>query len=162
MRTATRRDLPRIVEIYNDSIPGRMATADTEPVSVASREAWFAAHGPRRPLWVLEVEGRIVGWLSFRDFYGRPAYRCTAEIGLYLDPAYQGRGHGRSLLAEAVSTAPTLGLDTLLAFVFAHNAASLALFERQGFARWGLLPEVAEMDGVRRSLAILGLRLRHA
>ncbi|OBS10093.1 GNAT family N-acetyltransferase [Acidihalobacter prosperus] len=159
MRTATRQDLPRIVEIYNAAIPGRMATADTEPVSVQSREAWFAAHGPKRPLRVLEAEGRVVGWLSFRDFYGRPAYSRTAEIGLYLDPAHQGRGHGRTLLAEALTLAPSLELDALLAFVFAHNAASLALFERQGFVRWGLLPDVAELDGVRRSLAILGLRL---
>ena len=46
-------DLPRIVEIYNAAIPGRMATADTEPVTVAMREAWFREFDPaRRPLWV--------------------------------------------------------------------------------------------------------------
>jgi phosphinothricin acetyltransferase len=43
--------------------------------------------------------------------------------------------------------------------VFAHNAPSIALFERHGFVRWGLLPGVAELDGVERDLAILGLRL---
>lgn len=159
MRSATRQDLPRIVEIYNAAIPGRMATADTEPVSVESREAWFAAHGPRRPLLVQEADDGIVGWLSFRDFYGRPAYRRTAEVGVYLDPAAQGQGLGGVMLGEAVAMAPGLGLDTLLAFVFAHNAPSLRLFEARGFARWGLLPDVAEMDGQRYSVAILGLRL---
>ena len=47
----------------------------------------------------------------------------------------------------------------MLAFVFCHNAASIALFERAAFAAWGRLPRVAELDGVERDLAILGRRL---
>ena len=41
IRHAERDDLPRIVEIYNATIPSREVTADTEPVSVESRIAWF-------------------------------------------------------------------------------------------------------------------------
>jgi phosphinothricin acetyltransferase len=53
IRDASEADLPAIVAIYNAAIPGRMATADTEPVSVESRRAWFAEHAPdSRPLWV--------------------------------------------------------------------------------------------------------------
>jgi L-amino acid N-acyltransferase YncA len=71
IRDAVHADLPAIVRIYNSSIAGRMATADTEPVSVESRERWFAEHQlARRPLWVAEAEGAIVGWLSFQSFYG--------------------------------------------------------------------------------------------
>ena len=47
----------------------------------------------------------------------------------------------------------------MLAFVFAHNAPSIALFEQAGFAAWGRLPRVAEIDGVERDLAILGRRI---
>jgi len=43
-RAATEADLPAIVEIYNSTIPGRMVTADLEPVTVESRRAWFQAH----------------------------------------------------------------------------------------------------------------------
>ena len=42
LRAARDADLPAIVAIYNAAIPGRQATADTEPVTVKSREAWFA------------------------------------------------------------------------------------------------------------------------
>jgi phosphinothricin acetyltransferase len=52
-----------------------------------------------------------------------------------------------------------LGIRTLLAFIFAHNAPSLRLFQAAGFERWGLLPRVAEMDGREYSLAILGRRM---
>jgi L-amino acid N-acyltransferase YncA len=155
-------DLARIVEIYNASIPGRMATADTAPVSVASREAWFRDFDPaRRPLWVDEpaAGGPVRGWLSLRSFYGRPAYDATVEVGVYVDAAAQRNGIARALLDHAIGCAPTLRIRTLLAFVFAHNAPSCMLFERAGFSRWGLLPGVATLDGVERDLAILGRRL---
>jgi phosphinothricin acetyltransferase len=37
VRHATVNDLPDITAIYNSTIPGRMVTADTEPVTVESR-----------------------------------------------------------------------------------------------------------------------------
>jgi L-amino acid N-acyltransferase YncA len=160
IRDAVHADLPAIVRIYNSSIAGRMATADTEPVSVESRERWFAEHHPgRRPLWVAEVEGAIVGWLSFQSFYGRPAYQATAELSVYVMPDFHGRGVARTLLGRAVEQAPTLGLQTLVGFTFGHNEPSLRLFERFEFVRWGLLPRVARLDGVERDLVIVGRRV---
>ena len=160
VRDADEADLPRIVAIYNEAIPGRRSTADTEPVPVDSRLGWFREHAPaRRPLWVAEREGAIVGWLSFQDFYGRPAYGATAELSVYVSGAAQRGGVGRHLLARALERAPALGLATLVGFVFAHNSASVALFERHGFARWGHLPRVARLDGVERDLLILGRRV---
>lgn len=139
-----------------------MATADTAPVTVAQREAWFGEFGPTlRPLWVYcDAEyAPVSGWLSLRSFYGRPAYRATVEIGVYVAPAAQRRGIARKLVDHALQQAPALGIRTVLAFVFAHNAPSIALFERFGFASWGRLPQVAELDGVERDLAILGRRV---
>jgi phosphinothricin acetyltransferase len=162
IRHAGRADLPAIVAIYNASIPGRMATADLEPVDVASREGWFAEFDPgRRPLFVSTIDGShdVAAWLSLRSFYGRPAYAETVEVGLYTAPEAQRQGHGRRLLAHALATAPTLGITRLLAFTFAHNTPSLALFRGFGFADWGHLPGVARLDGVRRDLLILGRAL---
>ena len=134
-----------------------MATADLEPVSVEQRRPWFTARDPaRRPIWVLESEGEVVGWLSVNDFYGRPAYAGTAELGVYVDEAARGRGIGRRLLEHAIDHAPELGLSTLLAVVFGHNAPSIALFERTGFVRWGHLPRVAVLDGRPSDVVILG------
>jgi phosphinothricin acetyltransferase len=160
IRDATGADLASVVAIYNAAIPGRMATADTEPVSVDSRRAWFAEHTPQsRPLWVAEVDGAIVGWLSFQSFYGRPAYRATAEVSVYVSPTRRRTGIARGLLGHAIDRAPALGLTTLLGFVFGHNAPSLRLFEGFGFARWALLPQVAVLDGIERDLVIVGRRV---
>lgn len=160
IRYATHQDLPDIVAIYNASIAGRMATADTEPVTVVARETWFRDHDPeRRPLLVAEDARGIAGWLSVRSFYGRPAYRATVELGYYVAPDRRRRGVGRSLLSEAVIRAPGLGVRTLLAFVFAHNAPSVGLLEAFGFARWGLLPAVAELDGREYDVLVMGRRV---
>jgi phosphinothricin acetyltransferase len=159
IRHARREDLTAIVAIYNASIPGRMATADVAPVAVAAREAWFADFEPaRRPLFVACGEGSDEprAWLSLRSFYGRPAYSETVEVGVYTHPTAQRQGLARALLAHALAKAPTLGISRLLAFTFAHNAPSLALFRAFGFAEWGHLPGVAVLDGTRRDLVILG------
>lgn len=159
-RDATEADLPAIVAIYNSTIASRQVTADLAHVSVDSRRDWFAAHGPdSRPLWVVEEDGRVIAWLSFSDFYGRPAYRHTAEISIYLDEAARGKGLGTRLLEAALAQAPGLGIDTVLGFIFGHNTPSLKLFARFGFEPWDNLPRVAVLDGVERDLVILGKRL---
>jgi phosphinothricin acetyltransferase len=135
--------------------------ADTVPVTVDSRHAWFDEFEPdRRPLWVAtdELEA-IAGWLSLRSFYGRPAYHATVEIAVYCAPARRRQGFARGLVRHALERAPALGIRTLLAFVFGHNAPSIALFEAFGFGPWGRLPQVAELDGIERDLAIYGRRV---
>lgn len=160
IRDAVETDLAEIVAIYNAAIPSRLATADLESVSVESRQVWFEQHSPSsRPIWVMEVDGAIAGWLSFRSFYGRPAYQATAEIGIYVAPAYQRCGVGRQLLSRAIERSPSLGLKTLLGLIFAHNQPSLKLFDSLGFQRWGYLPQVAELDGIERDLIIMGKRI---
>jgi L-amino acid N-acyltransferase YncA len=159
-RLATLADLPRIVEIYNSTVPSRQVTADLEPVTVKSRIDWFHAHQPEtRPLWVVEADAEVLAWLSFSDFYGRPAYGHTAELSLYVDASVRRRGWGNYLLCEAIAHAPRLKIDRLLAFIFGHNSPSLALFQKFGFQRWGLLPGVALLDNMERDLVILGFKI---
>jgi len=159
-RLAAPADLPRIVAIYNATIASRTVTADLEPVSVESRMEWFGQHRAQsRPLWVTERDGAIVAWLSFSSFYGRPAYQATAEVSVYVDDAYRRRRLGSDLLTAAIDHAPTIGVDTLLGFIFGHNHPSLALFARHGFEPWGRLPGVARLDGVERDLVIVGRKV---
>ncbi|HWK23644.1 MAG TPA: GNAT family N-acetyltransferase [Ureibacillus sp.] len=159
-RDATIDDLPKIVEIYNSTIPGRMVTADTEPVTVEDRLNWFHAHNPtKRPLWVVETGNKICGWVSLQDFYGRPAYKATAEVSIYLDENFRGHGLGKTVLSKVIEAAPSCDVDTLLGFIFSHNEPSLRLFEKFGFERWAHFPEVATLDGIKRDLVILGKKL---
>jgi phosphinothricin acetyltransferase len=160
IREATSTDLPTIVEIYNASIPSRMATADTDLVSVESRQRWFNEHSPlSRPIWVVEVDNEIAGWLSFQSFYDRPAYYQTVELSLYVSPLYRRQGIGEQLLQQAIDRSPSLKIDTLIGFIFAHNQPSLKLFAKYKFQQWGYLPNVAELDGIKRDVVILGKKI---
>ncbi len=152
-------DLPKIVAIYNETIPGRMVTADLEPVSAASRKPWFAAFDRKtRPIWKILVDNQIAGWVSLESFYGRPAYRHTAEISIYIDQSFRHQGLGQQTLDFIASQLESLNIDTIVSFVFGHNKPSQGLFKKNGFKVWGHLPEVALMDGQRRDLDILGKR----
>jgi len=160
IRDAQQTDLHAIVAIYNAAIPPRRATADLVSVSVESRLAWFKEHSPdQRPIWVLEQAGDIAGWLSFQSFYGRPAYRATAELSIYVAPNYHRCGVGRQLLERAIERSPELGLKTLLGLVFAHNHPSLKLFETFNFKCWGHLPKIADLDDIECDLMIMGRRI---
>ena len=159
-RLARFDDLPAIVAIYNSTIASRQVTADTEPITVESRHPWFAEHAPdTRPLWVTERDGQVIGWLSYSNFYGRPAYSSTAELSIYLHEAARGKGLGRYFLTQAIAHAPSLAIHTLLGFTFGHNEPSLKLFDAFGFERWANMPRVATLDGIERDLIIVGKRV---
>ena len=160
-RDAVQKDLESIVEIYNSTIPTRMVTADTKPVSVESRQQWFNEHtADKRPLWVVENDkNEIIGWVSFQNFYGRPAYDATSEISIYLHESARGKGLGREILEYCISRAPEFHIKTLLGFIFAHNESSLGLFRNAGFEEWAYLPNIAVLDGEEKGLKILGKRV---
>ncbi|MDN3705653.1 N-acetyltransferase family protein [Myroides ceti] len=160
-RNAQLEDLEQIVAIYNTTIASRMVTADTEPVKKADRMQWFEQHTHGiRPLIVVEnTENVMVGWISFQSFYGRPAYNHTAEISIYLDETQRGKGLGKRVLQYAIDHATKYEITTLLGFIFSHNLPSLRLFYSLGFEDWGLLPNVAVLDGIERSLTIVGRKI---
>ena len=160
IRDATAADLPAVIDIYNAAIATRLATAQLEPVTVESRRSWLSDHSPDEyPFWVLEMNGQVVGWLTFKSFLPRCAYRGTAELSVYVHQQFRRRGIARKLLERAIERAPKLGITALVGLIFAHNEPSTRLFEELGFTRWGLLPRVARMDEIERDLTIMGRHL---
>ncbi|RQO32101.1 N-acetyltransferase [Taibaiella sp. KBW10] len=159
---AQKDNLAFINDTYNESIPAGLATADTQNLPMEEREIWFAQHQKsNRPVWILKnEEAQSVGWLSLSNFYGRPAYRNTVEISLYISNKHQGKGYGKMALATLIELAPGLAIQNLMGFIFAHNEASIRLFQHFGFETWGLFPEIAHMPQGNRSLMILGKKLK--
>jgi L-amino acid N-acyltransferase YncA/predicted O-methyltransferase YrrM len=158
IRDAVEADLPAIIDIYNATMPTRMVTAELEPTTVEARLPWFREHSPEEyPFWIAESEGCVIGWLDFKKFLPRCAYRGTAEISVYVHEKFRRRGVGQRLLEEAIARAPSLGITALIGLIFGHNEPSLKLFQRFGFERWGFFPAVAQLDGVKRDLVVVGL-----
>jgi phosphinothricin acetyltransferase len=161
IRIANEKDLPAIVDIYNQSIPAGWSTADTQPITVADRVEWFRKFDPtRRPIWVAELDGVVVGTAYLSSFYGgRPAYDATAEVSIYVATAAHRRGVGRRLKEFVIGECPRLGVTTLLSMHFDHNEATRRINERLGFQQMGHLTEIAVVQGHKRGLVISALRI---
>ena len=106
------------------------------------------------------MNGEVVGYAYVVQFRKRPAYRFAVKHSIYIHHEHQGRGVGRVLLQEMIDACAAAGFRQMIGYIDADNAASLALHEKFGFARVGLLPGVAYRFGkwcdtvmVQRSLA---------
>lgn len=159
IRLAIPEDLPAIVAIYNETIASRMVTADTETVSVADKQSWFDSHDEKRPIYVYCEHNAILAWISYKSFYGRPAYDGTVELSIYITATARGKGLGKKLMVLAQEQAKKLGIKVLLGFIFSHNIPSIKLFKHFDFSVWGQLEHVAIMDNTPYSLTILGKHL---
>ncbi len=135
-------DLSAIVDIYNQSIPSQRSTADTQPVQVEERMAWFLEHIPEKyPIFVAEVEEKIAGWCSLSTYRpGRAVLRYTAEISYYVAREYHRKGAATALIAHAMAACPGLQLKNLFAIVLERNTAGLNLLEKMGLKNGDICP----------------------
>lgn len=149
IRIASSTDLPAIVEIYNEAVAQRFATADLTAVTPASRRLWFADHDPADfPIWVFEQGGRVRGWCSLSAYRARRAALLgTAEISYYVARDSQRRGIGTALVQHAIGEAPRHAKRVLFGILLERNLASVQLLTKCGFELWGRLPDVALIDG---------------
>jgi L-amino acid N-acyltransferase YncA len=149
IRIANIKDLPAIVAIYNQAVPTHRSTANTSPVTVDGRKAWFLEHDhDSHPIFIAEVDGQMAGWCSLSVYRpGRMALRYTSEISFYINNAFQRKGIGSTLVKHAINACPTLGIKNIVAVVIDQNEGSRKLLENLGFQQWGYLPSVLDFDG---------------
>lgn len=153
-------DLPFIVDVYNQTIASRMVTADLQTITADSRINWLNAHNQTtRPLWIIKYQGQNCGWISLSTFYGRAAYDKTVEISVYIAKDFRAKKIGGYSIEKIQQHAREYGIETVLSYIFGHNIPSINLFKKLGYQQWGMLPEVAELDGIKRDLVILGRKL---
>lgn len=91
---------------------------------------WFLE---RAELWVLEEEGRVLGFAGVSD---------SELTHLYADPSAQGRGVGSALLDHAKSLRP----ERLELWVFQENEGARRFYERHGFRLVRLTDGAANME----------------
>ena len=98
IRTAERRDLSAMLDIYNYEVKNGTATFDVEPRAGAVGEAWFAAHNTgNHPLLVAEEDGKVLGYASLSPYRDFDAYLQTVELSVYVAPESRGRGIASAL-----------------------------------------------------------------
>jgi phosphinothricin acetyltransferase len=140
-------DWPAVHRIYAEGI----ATGD----ATLEREAPDWDHFDRshrhdcRLVARLERGGPAVGWVALTAYSARRVYSGVAWESVYVGADMRGRGIGRALLEALVPASEAAGFWTLLAGIMVENVASLALHERCGFARVGVMHAMGR-DGTGR------------
>jgi len=141
LRPSTAADLPALTAIYAHHVRHGTGTFELEvpdEAEMARRRDDVLARG--LPWLVAEQDERVLGYAYANHFRPRRAYRFCVEDSIYLDPAAQGRGLGRLLLAELMARCEAAGARQMVAVIGdAANAGSIGLHAALGFEHTGVL-----------------------
>ena len=137
-----------IVQIYNQAVRTGVQTADQQEITVDDKLDWLQQHdGKHYCIYVAVEDGNVVGYLALSPYrQGRTAFYHTAEISYYLDSSKQGGGIGTELIEHALSQCPVLKIENLVAILLSCNSRSIALLEKFGFKRWGVMPKIVQLN----------------
>jgi L-amino acid N-acyltransferase YncA len=163
VRPSRDSDVEAMLAIYRHHIrrgieDGVDDSGTPEPDDLRDRRKNLRSH--RLPHLVASYGGEVVGYAYVVLFRKRPAYRYAVKHSIYVHREHAGRGVGRLLMQELIDVCAAAGFRQMIGYIDADNTASLAIHDKFGFQRVGLLPGVAYRYGrwadtvmVQRSLA---------
>ncbi|HVW24359.1 MAG TPA: GNAT family N-acetyltransferase [Polyangiaceae bacterium] len=151
VRDAERRDLPVVVEIYNELLHTTTSIYTDTAQTLEEREAWFDARTRRGfPTLVAAIGERVVGVAAFGDFRDSvrwSGYRFTVEHSVHVASDSWGSGVGRALMHALFERAGRMNVHAMIGAVDGANARSLEFHARLGFREVARLPEVGWKRG---------------
>jgi phosphinothricin acetyltransferase len=130
-----------ILAILNEAIENSTALYDYRPRPLSAMDGWFDAKekGGYPVIGAVDASGGLMGFASYGQFRAWPAYKYSVEHSLYVAHGCRGRGIGKVLLAAILEQARQQAYHNVIGGIDAENAASIALHERFGFVRCGLV-----------------------
>lgn len=147
LRLATADDAEAIRRIYNLEVTTSTATFDLVPRSLEDQRAWLAARSGAHAVVVATADDTVCGFASLSPWRDRPAYATTVEDSVYVHRDHQGKGVGKALLGELLSTATAHGFHACMARIVGSHEASIALHTACGFEVVGTEREVGRKFG---------------
>jgi L-amino acid N-acyltransferase YncA len=148
LRPASLTDATAICAIYNTYIATTTITFEEEAVTeqdMAQRITDVGTAG--LPWFVLEVEGKLVGYAYATKWRVRPAYRHSVESTIYLDRASVGLGLGRVLYSALLDELRKREFHLVIGGIALPNEGSVGLHEHLGFCKAGHFAEVGMKFG---------------
>ena len=128
IRNAEEKDLPQILQIYNEIILNTTAVYEYKPHTLEMRQEWFKSKQQNGfPVFVAVEDEQIYGLSSFGPFRAWAAYKYSVENSIYVDAKSRGKGIGKLLMPPIIEAAKELGFHTIVASIDASNMASLKL-----------------------------------
>lgn len=143
IRRAEKADLAGILEIFNYNLINTTAIYEYEPYSLEKLTNWYLKKQENDfPLFVAELSGKILGYVTYSEFRWRPAYKYAVEHSIYVHQDFHKQGIARQLMNQIIETAKAQGKHTLIGGIDAENKGSIAFHEKFGFKTVAHLKEV--------------------
>lgn len=141
---ACEKDLPEIQAIYSHYVENSSVTLEETIPSIEEIYArWKNSTEKSLPYIIAKYDGKIVGYAYAFPYRHRSAYRFTVEESVYIAKDYHGKGLGKLLLGEIITSCKTLGYKQMVAVIAgADNAPSIVLHTKLGFVQAGVLKNV--------------------
>jgi phosphinothricin acetyltransferase len=133
-------DWMMVAKIYEQGLEEGTSTFNTECPSFAE---WNAGH-IKDCRFVYEEEGKVVGWIALSPSSSRCAYRGCAEMSVYVDREYRGRGIGSALVNTVVEKAIKDGYWSIYSAILSINKASITMHKKCGFREIGYRERIAK------------------
>lgn len=160
IRDAQESDLPAILDIYNEVILNTTAVYSEQPHTLQMRKDWYLDRVNNNfPVFVAIIDDNIAGFCSFGHFRAWPCYRYTAELSIYVETSYRGKGVSKIMLQSLIERAQQMNIHALLAGISADNEISINLHRSFGFAEVAHFKEVGYKFGRWLDLKFLELIL---
>jgi phosphinothricin acetyltransferase len=90
-------DFNLVKEIYDYYILNSTATFHKDLISIEELKSVILISHPKYKSFLIDYEGETCGYCYISQYKNRQAYDRTAEITIYLKPAYSGKGIGKNL-----------------------------------------------------------------
>jgi len=147
-------DWEQVKTIYEKGIATGNATFQT---TAPTFEEWDDSH-LKTCRFVHDHNGIVRGWAALTPVSSRCVYAGVAEVSVYVDPAFSGKGIGSDLLSQLVKASEQEGIWTLQAGIFPENASSLKIHEKAGFRILGIREKIGKQHGTWRDTVLLERR----
>ena len=150
------KDIPGCTDIYNFYVENTTVTLEEAPLTAGEFAGRMERIGREYPcLAARSGDGTVVGYAYLDMFNPRSAYRCTADLTLYIHPALRRGGVGQLLLDAIEPLARAQEIENIVSIITADNAASLAFHRKNGFAGVGTMRAVACKFGEYQDVSFL-------
>jgi phosphinothricin acetyltransferase len=141
--------LDAVHQIYTHYILNTTATFHARQLSREEmRKIVFSDSDKYKTFVVLDAD-QVCGYALISQHKNREAYDETAEISIYLQTGYAGKGLGSFALKHVEDYARQQQLHVLIATICGENEASIRLFSQNGYEKCAHYREVGQKFGQR-------------
>jgi len=157
-----------VVPIAEEHIPGYRAAFDQvakehrfldyleAPPPAAVRDLVLSNIQNNNPQFVALADKTVVGWCVIVP-KPQPIYRHAGVLGMGIVEGYRGRGIGTALIRATLDAARQRGLKRIELQVRENSLSAVALFEKSGFVKEGVMRKQAFIDGNYENSLLMAL-----